>query len=128
MPDLLVDHAGTIALACALLSAVAAGIGAWFAWREWRRVSTTHAAAMALLDVHVARLETSIDEASAGADRFAQDGEQLADSLAELRANTSHLRWIIDRVPTERARLLRELGNLVLPTDDEPRGERVRGT
>ncbi|MCW2920940.1 MAG: hypothetical protein JWL76_814 [Thermoleophilia bacterium] len=105
-----------IALGCGVFAiAIIAAFG-WQAWQRWKRVSATQDAAVALVDVHRARLDAAIDLANERVGANADGGEALAASLAELRADARHLQWMLERVPAERERLTRELLDLVLPT------------
>ncbi len=105
-----------VALGCGVFALVVVGLLGWLAWRRWTRVSQTQGAAVALIDVHRARLEDAIDLANERVGVNADGGEALAQSLAELRADAAHLGWMLRRVPDERERLQRELLDLVLPT------------
>lgn len=91
-------------------------------WRTWRRVAQTRAAAAALLEVHQARIEEAIDEAGRRTGALADRGEALAGTLATLRQDAAHLRWLLGRVPAERASLARQLLELVLPTRERESG------
>lgn len=92
---------------------------AWLGWRAWRSftsVRDVNAVAMQLLDVHQQRLDATITEAGRRAGGLADEGEELANLISELRADVTQLRWLLDRIPEERARLRRELLETVLPT------------
>lgn len=111
------DIAPWLALAVGTIALAVAGIGGWRIWRTYRRVRQTRTAAVALIDVHRARLDAAIDLAGRGAGGLADGGEQLASSIADLRSDVDHLRWMLTRVPDARARLRREILDTVLPTD-----------
>ncbi len=113
---MLASAAPWIVLATGIFAIVVVGLTGWQAWRRWKRVSATQEAAVALLDVHRERLEAAIDQANERVGVIADGGEELAESLSELRADALHLRWMLGRVPAERERLRRELVELVLPT------------
>lgn len=118
---MLAQVAPFVALACGALAIAVIGITAWLAWHRWRRVRATHEAAVALLDVHGERLESAIVLANERIGVNADSGDALAQSLAELRADARHLRWMLGRVPEERERLQRELIELLLPTSASDR-------
>lgn len=113
---MLAQVAPFVALACGVLAIVIIAITGRKAWLRWKRVSATQAAAVALIDVHGERLEAAIELANERIGVNADGTEALAESLAELRADAAHLRWMLARVPEERERLQRELLDLVLPT------------
>jgi hypothetical protein len=120
VPDSLVAAAVWIALGCALGALAVAAWAGWRAWQDWRRLRIVREAATALVDVHVARLEESVAVAGDRLGHVADHGEQLAESIAELRADVTHLRWLLDRIPAERARLRSAIGDLLLPTKERP--------
>ena len=120
---MLAQVAPFVALACGALAIAVIAITGWQAWRRWQRVSLTQQAAVALVDVHRERLEAAIDLANERIGVNADGGEALAESLAELRADAAHLRWMLGRVPEERERLQRELLDLVLPTSTGARDD-----
>lgn len=105
-----------LALVTGVFAITAAASGGWRAWRSWRRTRVTQEAAIALMDVHQARLEATLSQLDELVGTCADGGDRLADSLAELRADAQHLRWVLARIPAERERLGRELLDLVLPT------------
>ncbi|MCB0877598.1 MAG: hypothetical protein KDC46_01265 [Thermoleophilia bacterium] len=121
MPDALLDAAGWIALGCGIGALLVLAYMGWRTRQDWRRVRLTQQAAVALVDVHADRVLASIDEANERVGRVADDGEQLAESLAQLRGDVSRLKWLLEQVPQERARLKRAIGDLLLPTDDTRR-------
>jgi hypothetical protein len=129
MPDALITAAPWIALATGVLAIALLVVAGLRTWRTWRRARVTQEAAAALMDVHMSTLDESIRQLDGHAGAFADDGERLAEALAELRADVAHLRWMLGRIPAERERLVRELYELVLPTgggERAERGERVR--
>ena len=105
-----------VALASGATALVVVGLTGLRAWRRWKQVSRTQEAAVALLDVHRERLDAAIELANERVGGVADGGEELAESLAELRADAKHLGWVVGRIPEERERLQRELLDLVLPT------------
>ena len=113
----LTELAPWIALAAGVVSTIASGVFAWRAWRVYTSVEQTRQAAVALVDVHRDRLEDAIVRAGDHAGALADGGEDLAEAIAGLRGDVDHLRWLLTRIPEERARLKRELLDLVLPTD-----------
>lgn len=117
------------ASALALLAAVAASLlvvgMAVRAWRAWRAVRRAQRAAVALLDVHLARFDQAAVTGDLHAGVIADRGELLAGELAQLRADAAHLRWLGSRIRQERARLNRELLDLLLPTSDADDRERA---
>lgn len=116
MPDWLVEHADLVALGAAIIGFVAVAVPARRSWASWRRARVTQQAATALLDVHLGRLDETLRCLDERTGTLADDGEQLAESLAELRAGAAHLRWMVAEIPEQRDRLARELYELVLPT------------
>lgn len=116
MPELLEQSAPWIALAAGVLAIAIIAIAGWRMWKHWTRVNLTQQASVALLDVHRDRLDATIAQINDRMGTLADDGEDLAESLAELRADARHLRWMLGRVPAEQDRLRRELLELVLPT------------
>lgn len=112
----MVQAAPFVALACGVIAIVVIAISGWQAWQRWRRVRLTQQAAVALLDVHQERLESAIDLANERIGVNADGGDELAESLAELRADARHLRWMLAQVPDASERLQRELFDLLLPT------------
>lgn len=127
MPEPILDHAGWIALGSAVAAALVASVLAWRAWQQWRRVRVVQRAASALVGMHLDRLDDAIEIAGRRAGTMADGGEELAESLAELRADALHLKWLVSRVPDERDRLRRAIGDLVLPTDPRRRTEATDG-
>ncbi len=111
-----------VVVSAALALAVSSATG-WRTWRHWTRVSRTRQAAVALVDVHSDRLDAAIELANERVGTIADDGEQLAEALAELRADVDHLRWMAGRLPEARDDLQRELLDLVLPTQRGERGD-----
>jgi hypothetical protein len=105
-----------IALAALVLAIALVAATGWQVWQRWKRVRLTQEAAVALVDVHRDRLDAAIALANERTGVVADGGEELAASLAEMRADAAHLRWMLGRVPEERDRLRRELADLVLPT------------
>ena len=110
-----------IALACAVLAIALVAWFAWRTWQAWKRVHLTQQAAVALLDVHRDRLDEAIARANEQVGVIADDGEDLAEALSELRADAVHLQWMLRRIPESRDRLRRELLDLVLPTKERER-------
>ena len=103
-----------------VIAVLAGGCSAYMAMstkRDWDRLQLTQRAAVALLDVHRDRLDAAAARASALTGELADDGEELAAAIAELRADADHLGWMLSRIPDERERLRRELLDLVLPTE-----------
>lgn len=119
MPELLVDAAPWIALCAGSLALVIVGWNAYLAWHLWRRARVTQQAATALLDVHAQRIDSSLQVMDQHAGAFADDGERLSAALTELRADVGQLRWMLGRIPQERARFMREVSDLLLPTDSD---------
>ncbi|MCW2955307.1 MAG: hypothetical protein JWO69_176 [Thermoleophilia bacterium] len=112
-----------------LAGALAAGLVAWAgvgAWRAFQRVRLTHDAALALLDVHQAKLDATIAAVSDNTGKLADTGEELGEALAELRRDATHLKWVLGRIPEAQGDLRRELIDLLLPTgarkDDDDDG------
>lgn len=105
-----------LALGVGVAALLVVAIPARGAWRSWRRARITQQAASALLDAHASRLDETLRAFDERTGALADDGEQLADALAELRADASHLRWVLGSVGEQRDRLGRELYELVLPT------------
>lgn len=105
-----------IALLAGLAAVAVATVTGVRAWRAWRRTRITRAAAVALLDVHRARLEACLDELGRRTGDVAVGGEELAECIARLRGEIRHLQWLLARIPQERERLSRELFDLLLPT------------
>lgn len=116
MPDVIEQAAPWLAAATGIAAATVIAWTGWHAWRRWRELRIVHHAAVALVDVHAERLEASVQEASRATGVLAEDGEQVAEALAELRADVAHLRWMASRVGDERELLVRELVDAVLPT------------
>lgn len=128
MPDLLADTAAWIALGCAVAALIIVAIAGWRSWRAWKRVRVVGRAASALVDVHMSRLDDALTLAGEQAGRLADDGERLADALADMKSEFARLRWLLEQIPDERGRLRRAIGDLLLPTSDErartgPHGE-----
>ncbi len=121
---MLAQVAPVVALACGAFAIVVIATAGWHAWRRWRRVRLTQQAAVALLDVHQERLEAAIDLANERIGVNADGGDALAESLAELRADARHLRWMLGKVPDASERLQRELFDLILPTPPADRADR----
>jgi hypothetical protein len=121
MPDALEDHAVLAVLICAVAALLIAAIMGWRAWTQWQRLSLVRRAATSLIDVHSARLDEAVALASEHAGTIADDGEQLAESLAQLRSDVDHARWLLDRIPSERDRFMHELGELLLPARERER-------
>lgn len=114
---MLVDLAPWAAAAALVASTVLVAVAATRAWRAWRRFSAVSDAARALLDVHRARLDATAESIGRSAGVLAADGEELAELVAALRADLDHLRWLLDRIPSERAQLRQVLLDFLLPTD-----------
>lgn len=123
MREALLNGAPWLAAACALVATIVVASTAWTAWQRWRELGVVRRAAAALVDVHAERLEASVQEASRATGKLAEGGEQLADSLAELRADAEHVRWLATRVGDERERLVRELVDAVLPSSRRSGGD-----
>jgi hypothetical protein len=121
MPELLQEHALLIALLCAAAAITVTAAMGWLTWKRWQRLSLVRRAAQSLIDVHAARLDEAVALASEQVGTLADDGEQLAVSLEQLRADVDHARWLLDRIPTERDRFMHELGELLLPTAQRER-------
>lgn len=122
MPEVLVAAAPWIALFAAVAASAVVAAMALRAWRDWRRTNVTRQAATALIDVHMADLDRTLQQLDEHVGSFADGGERLAESLSELKADAAHLRWMVGRIPDERERLARELYELVLPTGARPGG------
>jgi hypothetical protein len=105
-----------VALGAAVVATAVIAYAGWRTWRTWKAFRVTQEAASALIDVHYTRLDEAIATAGEHAGQFADRGEELADALAELRADAMHLRWMLARIPEERERLERELLEIILPT------------
>lgn len=116
MHDALVEYAAVLAVGVGIAALLVVAIPARGAWRSWRRARITQQAASALLDAHATRLDDTLRAFDERTGALADDGEQLAEALAELRADASRLRWMLGSVGEERDRLGRELYELVLPT------------
>jgi hypothetical protein len=114
LPDL--SPAAWCAFGAGIAALVLVAYAGWRTWQAWTRLSFTREAASALVELHQARLDTSLMTASDHIGTMADGGEQLADALGELRADATHLAWMLKRVPEERARLREELLELVLPS------------
>ncbi|MBC7460426.1 MAG: hypothetical protein H7287_03600, partial [Thermoleophilia bacterium] len=82
----------------------------------YRHLERTREPATALLDVHAERLMELTDTTRVHASTLGADGERVAASVAALQADVSHLRWLLDRIPEERARLRRMIIDILLPT------------
>lgn len=115
MPEALLDVAPWTALVVAVIALVVVAWTGCAAWHRWRELRVVRRAAAALVDVHAERLDASVQQASQATGRLADGGDQLAEALAELRADVTHLRWLGSRVGDERERLLRELADALLP-------------
>lgn len=118
MPEGLANASPWIALAIGVLAGVLVASFGLRAWRSWRRTRVTQQAATALIDLHMAQLDTALGRLDGHMGTLADGGEQLADALGELRADVAHLRWMLEQIPEGRERLARELYELVLPTGD----------
>lgn len=118
MPDVLVTAAPWVAVATLLVVINLLAVTSMRTWHTWRRARVTQQAATALIDVHMSKLDESLQQLDTHVGAFADDGEQLAEALAELRADVAHLRWMLGRIPAERGKLVRELYELVLPTGE----------
>jgi hypothetical protein len=105
-----------LAVGCGVGAVLLVAYAGWRTWQAWRRLDLTRDAASALVEVHRARLDASIMSASDRVGTMADGGERLADALGELRADATHLTWMLKRVPDERARLRDALLELVLPS------------
>ncbi|MCZ4497433.1 MAG: hypothetical protein JWM25_2018 [Thermoleophilia bacterium] len=112
------DPVGTMWIAI-VLGVIAVAAGAWTTYgavRAWRDVQLTYDAAGALLDAHQAKLDATIHATGDRAGQLADRGEELSSVLAELSADTRHLRSMLARIPDAREALQREFIDLLLPT------------
>ncbi len=110
------DTAWWIAIGSATVTTLVVATTSWMAWRAWRRTSRTQAAAGALLDAHRARIDEALAVTATRTGALAEDSEQLAVSLGQLKADAEHLKWMLGRIPEGRDRLRQEFLDLVLPT------------
>lgn len=102
-----------------VLGVVAVVVAAWTTFgavRAWRDARLTFDAAGALLDAHQAKLDATIHATGDRAGQLADDGEELSTALAELSADTRHLRGMLARIPEASDALRREFLDLLLPT------------
>lgn len=97
--------AASVAAACAVAALLIVVLVGRRTWMQWRRTQATQHAAAALVDMHLARLETTANSVSA-------HGMQLADRMPDitvlmhaLRADVAHLRWLLRQVPEAKERL-----------------------
>lgn len=112
------DPAVTMWIAVSL-GVVAVTVAAWTtfgALRAWRDVRLTMDAAGALLDAHQAKLDATIHATGTRAGELADHGEELTSALAELSADTRHMRDMLARIPDASDELRREVLDLLLPT------------
>lgn len=119
----MMDAIGTIP--ASQIAGVAAGIAALavilalvYAIRAWRRTRRTMRAGRALLDVHLAALDSRAQAASSLTGPIADRGETLAATAASLQTSVRELRILLNAIPTERTRLRRRILDVVLPTDE----------
>ncbi|MEO6867303.1 MAG: hypothetical protein ABI200_04710 [Gaiellales bacterium] len=103
----------------ATLAVILAIVIGWRSWTALQRVRLTRNVALQLIDTHAERLQESFDLTSTYTASIADGGEELAEHVAELRADVDHLRWMVSQVPDGKQRLQRELLDTVLPTRDE---------
>lgn len=125
LPDRLVDLAPWIALGAGVALLLVLAWSGLRAWRAWTRTRDTKDAATALVDLHVDRVEQTLDRITAHAAETGECGAELGAAVDELRAEVDHLRWLVGRIPAGRDQLRRELLDLVLPTS--PLGKRDGG-
>lgn len=111
----LVDLAPWTALGAAIVAALIVVITGTSAWRQLRRTAATRAAASSLMDAHLSRLDAAVEHARAGSTRTDAGTQRLRASLAALQQDVALLRWLLQQIPEQRARLRRELLDLVLP-------------
>lgn len=103
------------AIVCGVAAAVGCGWLAVGTWRTWRRVDGTREAATVLVDLHRDRLDATLVTLSHTMAGTAERGAGLATGLGALRDDVITLRWLLGRIPWERARLRAEVIDLVLP-------------
>ena len=112
----LVTAAPWIALTMGVVALVVICSMGWRAWRMYSRVHMTSSAAAQLLGVHRDRLDDTLVITNEGSGVLADDAELLAASVAALRSDIDQLGWLLEQIPIERARLRRELLDMLLPT------------
>jgi hypothetical protein len=83
---------------------------------QWRATRRTQDAAQALMDVHRARLDQSLDAVAQQADAIGERGADLARSVEGLRGDVAHLSWLFGRIPAARDSIREALLDIVLPT------------
>lgn len=116
MLNLILDNAAWITITCAALMTLTVIAFSVRAWHQWRRLKIVREAASALVAVHSERVDEAILIASRKSGAITDRSEGLADLLVELKRDIDHLRWLLDRVPSDRAALERAIADILLPT------------
>jgi hypothetical protein len=101
------------AVAVALLLVLVAG---WRTWRAWQHLWLTVDAAESLVGVHLDALDERTRAATDAVARLASGSERAAEAWVGAIAGVRELGVLRSAIADDRARLRRELLDLVLPT------------